>query len=43
MGNRVDKVFTTAAYDHVVKELREKIGEPFEKCHLKNRLKTLKT
>ncbi|XP_048332341.1 uncharacterized protein LOC107419794 isoform X2 [Ziziphus jujuba] len=25
MGNRVDKVFTTAAYDHVVKELREKI------------------
>lgn len=42
MGNRVDKVFTTAAYDNIMKELHEKIGKPFEKGHLKNRLKTLK-
>ncbi|KAF3973801.1 hypothetical protein CMV_002799 [Castanea mollissima] len=42
MGNRIDKVFTTKAYDNIVKELREKIGKPFEKDHLKNRMKTLK-
>lgn len=35
MRNRVDKVFATAAYDNVVRELSEKIGEPFEKGHLK--------
>uniref|UniRef100_A0A2P2IPS4 Myb/SANT-like domain-containing protein n=2 Tax=Rhizophora mucronata TaxID=61149 RepID=A0A2P2IPS4_RHIMU len=42
LGFRVDNVFTTAAYDNMVKELREKIGMPFLKDHLKNRLKTLK-
>lgn len=42
LGNRVDRVFTTAAYDNMVRELRENIGMPFEKDHLKNRLKTLK-
>ncbi|GAV88141.1 Myb_DNA-bind_3 domain-containing protein [Cephalotus follicularis] len=42
MGNRVDNVFTTAAYDNMVKELREKIGVPVEKNHLKNRIKTVK-
>jgi hypothetical protein len=42
MGNRIDRVFTTKAYDNTVKELREKIGKPFEKYHLKNCLKTLK-
>jgi hypothetical protein len=42
MGNRIDRVFTTKAYDNTVKELREKIGKPFEKDHLKNCLKTLK-
>lgn len=31
MGNRIDKVFITKAYDNIVKELREKIGKPFEK------------
>ena len=41
-GNRTDNVFTTKAYENVLKELREKIGNPFQKCHLKNRLKTLK-
>ncbi|KAL5557710.1 hypothetical protein UlMin_033921 [Ulmus minor] len=42
MGNRIDKVFTTRAYNNVVKELREKLGEPLQKDHLKNRMKTLK-
>lgn len=42
LGNRVDGMFTTAAYDNMIKELRGKIGMPFEKDHLKNRLKTLK-
>ncbi|XP_060961597.1 uncharacterized protein LOC133031866 [Cannabis sativa] len=42
MGNRVDKVFTTAAYNNILKEMRDKLGEPFQKDHLKNRMKTLK-
>lgn len=42
MGNRVDKVFTTAAYNNIVNELRDRLGEPFQKDHLKNRMKTLK-
>lgn len=42
MGNRVDKVFTTAAYNNIVTELRDKLAEPFQKDHLKNRMKTLK-
>lgn len=29
MGNRVDKVFTTKAYNNIVEELREKTGKPF--------------
>ncbi|KAF9683248.1 hypothetical protein SADUNF_Sadunf05G0192900 [Salix dunnii] len=36
LGNRVDSVFTTAAYDNMVKELRENIGMPFEKDHREN-------
>ncbi|PON90474.1 Myb/SANT-like domain containing protein, partial [Trema orientale] len=42
MGNRVDKVFTSAAYNNIVKEMRDRLGEPFQKDHLKNRMKTLK-
>ncbi|KDP36781.1 hypothetical protein JCGZ_08072 [Jatropha curcas] len=42
LGNRVDNIFTTAAYDNMLKELREKIAMPFQKDHLKNRLKSLK-
>ncbi|KAJ6931768.1 hypothetical protein NC652_015066 [Populus alba x Populus x berolinensis] len=34
--------FTTAAYDNMARELRENFGMPFEKDHLRNRLKTLK-
>ncbi|XWS14366.1 hypothetical protein CRYUN_Cryun35bG0003100 [Craigia yunnanensis] len=42
LGTRVDKVFTTTAYENMVNELYEKIGMPIEKGHLKNRIKTLK-
>ncbi|XP_022769393.1 uncharacterized protein LOC111312916 isoform X2 [Durio zibethinus] len=42
LGNRVDKVFTTMAYENMVNELHQKIGIPIEKGHLKNRIKTLK-
>ncbi|XVE94403.1 hypothetical protein REPUB_Repub02eG0005600 [Reevesia pubescens] len=42
LGNRVDKVFSTMAYENMVNELHEKIGMPIEKGHLKNRIKTLK-
>ncbi|EOY15291.1 Uncharacterized protein TCM_034405 [Theobroma cacao] len=31
LGNRVDKVFTTMAYENMVNELHEKIGMPIEK------------
>ncbi|KAL3593087.1 hypothetical protein D5086_011727 [Populus alba] len=50
MGNKSKKnylarrdVFNwTEPYDNMVRELRENIGMPFEKDHLRNRLKTLK-
>ena len=42
-GNRVDGTFTTTAYNNVLKICREELNYPFEKDHLKNRLKTLKS
>ncbi|KAL5540939.1 hypothetical protein UlMin_044915 [Ulmus minor] len=42
-GNRVDETFTTTAYNNVLKICREELNYPFEKDHLKNRLKTLKS
>ncbi|GMI91397.1 hypothetical protein HRI_002809000 [Hibiscus trionum] len=43
LGNRVDKFFTSMAYENMVNELHEKIGMPVEKGQLKkNRIKTLK-
>ncbi|XP_022745745.1 uncharacterized protein LOC111294808 isoform X3 [Durio zibethinus] len=35
LGNRVDKVFTTMAYENMVNEMHEGIGMPIEKGHLK--------
>ncbi|KAK0583663.1 hypothetical protein LWI29_001157 [Acer saccharum] len=42
-GNRVDGTFTTTAYNNVLKVCREELNYPFDKEHLKNRMKTLKT
>ncbi|TYH71621.1 hypothetical protein ES332_D05G197000v1 [Gossypium tomentosum] len=42
LGNRIDRVFTTMAYENMANELHEKIGIPIEKGLLKNRIKTLK-
>lgn len=42
-GNRPDGTFTTAAYNNMLKFLREKLEIPnLKKEHLKNRMKTLK-
>ncbi|XP_062085441.1 uncharacterized protein At2g29880-like [Humulus lupulus] len=41
-GNRVDGTFTTTAYNNVLKICRDKLKYPFDKEHLKNRMKTLK-
>ncbi|XP_059634713.1 uncharacterized protein At2g29880-like [Cornus florida] len=41
-GNRVDGTFTSTAYSNVIKKCTEKIGYPFDKDHIKNRMKTLK-
>ncbi|KAL5571102.1 hypothetical protein UlMin_020699 [Ulmus minor] len=41
-GNRIDGTFTTSAYNNVLKICREELKYPFEKYHLKNRIKTLK-
>ena len=42
-GNRVDGTFTTTAYNNVLKICRDELNYPFDKDHLKNQLKTLKT
>ena len=42
-GNRVDGQFTSKAYENVVKECTEKLGHPFTKENLKNRLKKIKS
>ncbi|KAK3189643.1 hypothetical protein Dsin_029204 [Dipteronia sinensis] len=41
-GNRIDGTFTTSAYNNVLKICREELKYPFDKDHLKNRIKTLK-
>ena len=41
-GNRVDGTFTTTAYNNVLKICRDELNYPFDKEHLKNRMKTLK-
>ena len=41
-GNRPDGTFTSTAYVNVVQICIEKIGYPFDKDHVKNRMKTLK-
>ncbi|KAL2897434.1 L10-interacting MYB domain-containing protein [Bienertia sinuspersici] len=42
-GNCVDGLFTSKAYENVVKECTEKLGHPFTKENLKNRLKAIKS
>lgn len=42
LGNKVDRVFTTMAYENMANELHEKIGIPIEKGLPKNRINTLK-
>ena len=42
LGNRNGSVFTTHAYDNIVKELREKFEKPIDKQKVKNRIKTIK-
>ena len=42
-GNRIDGTFTTTAYNNVLKICQDELKNPFDKDHLKNRLKTLKT
>ncbi|WCJ44720.1 hypothetical protein M5689_025374 [Euphorbia peplus] len=42
LGNRIDNIFLTAAYENMLREMREKLGMPFQKDRLKNRLKRLK-
>lgn len=42
-GNRVDGTFTTSAYNNVLKICQEELKYPFDKDHLKNRIKTLKS
>ena len=39
-GNRVDGTFTTTAYNNFLQICRDKLNYPFDKDHLKNRLKT---
>ncbi|XP_074561012.1 uncharacterized protein LOC141817238 isoform X2 [Curcuma longa] len=41
-GNRVDGMFTTAAYTQMTSICQEKLGISLTKDHLKNRIKTLK-
>ncbi|XP_059664096.1 uncharacterized protein LOC132309849 [Cornus florida] len=41
-GNRVDGTFTSTAYSNVVKICSQKLGYPFDKDHVKNRMKTMK-
>ena len=42
-GNRVDGTFTTTAYNNVLTICQGELKYPFNKDHLKNRIKTLKT
>ncbi|KAL2901082.1 L10-interacting MYB domain-containing protein [Bienertia sinuspersici] len=42
-GNRVDGHFTSKAYENIVKECTEKLGHPFTKENLNNRLKMIKS
>ena len=42
LGNRNGSVFTTHAYDNIVKELREKFEKPIDKQKVKNHIKTIK-
>ena len=41
-GNGIDGTLTISAYNNVLKICREKLKYPFDKDHLKNRIKTLK-
>ncbi|KAK2640945.1 hypothetical protein Ddye_022708 [Dipteronia dyeriana] len=41
-GNRIDRTFTISAYNNVLKICRKELKYPFDKDHLKNRIKTLK-
>ncbi|XP_062085603.1 uncharacterized protein At2g29880-like [Humulus lupulus] len=41
-GNRIDGTFTTTTYNIVLKICQEELKYPFDKDHLKNRIKTLK-
>ena len=42
LGNRNGSVFTTHAYDNIVKDLQEKFENPIDKQKVKNRIKTIK-
>ena len=42
LGNRNGSVFTTHAYDNIVKELQEKFEKPIDKQKVKNHIKTIK-
>ncbi|XVF88035.1 hypothetical protein PTKIN_Ptkin19aG0017000 [Pterospermum kingtungense] len=41
-GYRIDGTFTSAAYANMLKRLTNELKYPFDKDHLKNRMKTLK-
>ncbi|XP_075675095.1 uncharacterized protein LOC142644350 [Castanea sativa] len=42
LGNRNGSVFTTCAYDNIVKELQKNFEKPIDKQKVKNRIKTIK-
>ena len=42
LGNRNGSVFTTHAYDNIVKELQENFEKPIDKQKVKNHIKTIK-
>ncbi|KAL4644628.1 hypothetical protein ACB092_02G178300 [Castanea dentata] len=42
LGNRNGSIFTTHAYDNIVKELQEKFEKPIDKQKVKNCIKTIK-
>ena len=42
-GYRVDGVFTTTAYNNVLKICREQLKYSFDKDNIKNRIKTMKS
>ena len=42
LGNRNGSVFTTHAYNNIVKDLQEKFEKPIDKQKVKNRIKTIK-